>query len=146
MWLTGLAAPRHVGSSQTRAQTRVPCIGRQTLNHCMWDLPRPGLKPVSPALAGRLSTTVPPGKPFIYFLSHFLLRKFAYILLGLEYMHTFETCFNRFLVSLNIHQNIVFNGCIVICVILPSFILFFLSSYGAQSQSPHDSHLPFVFP
>ena len=27
-------APRHVGSSQTRAQTRVPCIGRQTLNHC----------------------------------------------------------------------------------------------------------------
>ena len=22
------------GSSQTRAQTRVPCIGRQTLNHC----------------------------------------------------------------------------------------------------------------
>ena len=34
MWLTGPAAPRHVGSSQTRARTRVPCIGRQTLNHC----------------------------------------------------------------------------------------------------------------
>ena len=136
MWLTGLVAPRHVGSSQTRAQTRVPCIGRRILNHCatkgaqsilnlfiyfwlcwvfisvrglslvvasgghsssrcaglslsrplvaehrlqtrrlsncgsrahllraMWDLPRPGLEPVSPALAGRLSTTVPPGKP-----------------------------------------------------------------------------------
>ena len=30
----GLVAPRHVGSSQTRARTRVPCIGRQTLNHC----------------------------------------------------------------------------------------------------------------
>ena len=29
----------------------------------MWDLPRPGLEPVSPALAGRFSTTVPPGKP-----------------------------------------------------------------------------------
>ena len=29
----------------------------------MWDLPRPGLEPVSPALAGRLSTTTPPGKP-----------------------------------------------------------------------------------
>ena len=26
--------PRHVGSSWTRAQTRVPCIGRQILNHC----------------------------------------------------------------------------------------------------------------
>ena len=34
MWLTGLVAPQHVGSSQTRARTRVPCIGRQTLNHC----------------------------------------------------------------------------------------------------------------
>ena len=34
LWLTSLVAPRHVGSSQTRARTRVPCIGRQTLNHC----------------------------------------------------------------------------------------------------------------
>ena len=33
-WLTGLAAPRHVGSSRTGARTRVPCIGRRTLNHC----------------------------------------------------------------------------------------------------------------
>ena len=28
----------------------------------MWDLPRPGLEPVSPALAGSFSTTAPPGK------------------------------------------------------------------------------------
>ena len=34
LWLTGLVAPQHVGSSQTRARTPVPCIGRQTLNHC----------------------------------------------------------------------------------------------------------------
>ena len=34
LWLTGPAAPRHVGSSQTRARTRVLCIGRQILNHC----------------------------------------------------------------------------------------------------------------
>ena len=33
-----------------------------------WDLPRPGLEPVSPALAGRLSTTAPPGKPVNAFL------------------------------------------------------------------------------
>ena len=32
--ISGPAAPRHVGSSQTRARTRVPCIGRQILNHC----------------------------------------------------------------------------------------------------------------
>ena len=30
-----------------------------------WDPPRPGLEPVSPALAGRLSTTAPPGKPLV---------------------------------------------------------------------------------
>ena len=34
LWHTGLVAPRHVGSSQTRAQTHVPCIGRRILNHC----------------------------------------------------------------------------------------------------------------
>ena len=39
------------------------CGSRAQLLHSMWDLPRPGLEPVSPALAGRLSTTAPPGKP-----------------------------------------------------------------------------------
>ena len=34
LWLMGLVSPRHVGSSQTRARTRVSCIGRQILNHC----------------------------------------------------------------------------------------------------------------
>ena len=34
LWPTGPATPRHVGSSQTRARTRAPCIGRRTLNHC----------------------------------------------------------------------------------------------------------------
>ena len=34
LWLTGSAAPRHAGSPQTRARTRILCIGRQILNHC----------------------------------------------------------------------------------------------------------------
>ena len=34
LWRTGLVAPQHAGSSWTRAQTRVPCIGRRILNHC----------------------------------------------------------------------------------------------------------------
>ena len=34
LWPTGPAAPRHVGSSQTRARTRVPRTGRRTPNHC----------------------------------------------------------------------------------------------------------------
>ena len=32
----------------------------------MWDLPEPGLEPVSPALAGGFLTTVPPGKSQTY--------------------------------------------------------------------------------
>ena len=39
------------------------CGPRAQLLRGMWDLPRPGLEPVSPALAGRFSTTAPPGKP-----------------------------------------------------------------------------------
>ena len=44
----------------------------------MWDLPRPGLEPVFPALAGRFSTTAPPGKPissghFKRFFDNFVL-------------------------------------------------------------------------
>ena len=33
------------------------------LLHSMWDLPRPGIEPVSPAPAGGFFTTEPPGKP-----------------------------------------------------------------------------------
>ena len=33
LWLTGLVALWHAGSSQTRARIHVPCIGRQTPNH-----------------------------------------------------------------------------------------------------------------
>ena len=33
LWHTGLAAPKHVGSSQTRDQTCVPCVGRGILSH-----------------------------------------------------------------------------------------------------------------
>ena len=40
----------------------------------MWDLPRPGLEPMSPTLAGRLSTTVPPGKPKVNFYKEKLLE------------------------------------------------------------------------
>ena len=41
----------------------INCGSRAQLLRDMWDLPRPGFEPVSPALAGRFSTTAPPGKP-----------------------------------------------------------------------------------
>ena len=51
--------------AEHRLQTRrlSSCGSRAQLLCGMWDLPRPGLEPVSPALAGRFSTTAPPGKP-----------------------------------------------------------------------------------
>ena len=42
LWCMGLDAPWHVGSSRTRDQTRVPCVGRRILNHCTTrEVPRP---------------------------------------------------------------------------------------------------------
>ena len=35
-----------------------------------WDLPGPGIKPVSSMLVGRFFTTEPPGKPLLYKLNH----------------------------------------------------------------------------
>ena len=53
--------------AEHRLQTRrlSNCGSRAHLLRGTWDPPRPGLEPVSPALAGRFSTTAPPGKPLI---------------------------------------------------------------------------------
>ena len=59
--LTIAASPATEHRLQTRRLSN--CGSRAQLLRGMWDLPRPGLEPVSPALAGRFSTTVPPGKP-----------------------------------------------------------------------------------
>ena len=42
------------------------CGARAYLLRGIWDLPKPGLEPVSPALAGGFLTTVAPGKPPIF--------------------------------------------------------------------------------
>ena len=55
--------------AEHRLQTRrfSNCGSRAQLLRGMWDPPRPGLEPMSPALAGRFSTTAPPGKPPLRF-------------------------------------------------------------------------------
>ena len=57
--------------AEHRLQTRrlSSCGPRAQPLRGMWDPPRPGPEPVSPALAGRLSTTAPPGKPFLRVLT-----------------------------------------------------------------------------
>ena len=47
---------------------------RAQLLRGMWDPLRPGLEPVFPALAGRFSTTAPPGKPLCFFNCRLVYR------------------------------------------------------------------------
>ena len=51
--------------AEHRLQTRRPsnCGPRAQPLRGTWDPPRPGPEPALPALAGRLPTTAPPGKP-----------------------------------------------------------------------------------
>ena len=61
------------------------CGSWAQLLSCMWDLPRPGLEPVSPALAGRFSTTAPPGKPRSFYIAASIAPKKKY--LYIRYIH-----------------------------------------------------------
>ena len=60
----GLSPSRPLAAEHRLQTLRLSnCGSRAELLRGMWDLPRPGLEHTSPALAGRFSTTAPPGKP-----------------------------------------------------------------------------------
>ena len=82
--------------AEHRLQTRrlSSCGSRAQLLRSMWDLPRPGLAPVSPALAGRFSTTAPPGKPN--------LKHFKQCLQDSSNPHTENSC----MLNVTFHSNI----------------------------------------
>ena len=100
-----VAAPPVAGH---RLQTRrlSSCGPRAQLLRGMWNLPRLGLEPVSPALAGRFSTTAPPGKPRKYFLMQlmgqvkflslyvFFKWYFIYLFLAVLGLHFFARAFS----------------------------------------------------
>ena len=60
-----LVAASLVSEHRLQARRLSNCGSRAQPLRGTWDLRRPGLEPVSPALAGRFSTTAPPGKPKI---------------------------------------------------------------------------------
>ena len=67
---------RHKGFSSCSSQTQElglrSCSPWASLPSGMWNLPRPGIEPMSPALAGEFLTTGSPGKsenPFLAFSS-----------------------------------------------------------------------------
>ena len=85
--------------AEHRLQTRKlsNCGSRAQPLRGMWDPPRPGLEPMSPALAGRLPTTAPPGKPrdsifdvqfqglkplYVNRSSHFYLERPSFLILS----------------------------------------------------------------
>ena len=82
------------------------CGSRAQLLRGMWDPPRPGLEPVSPALAGRFPTTAPPGKPscFIFIFSYFSFSLFFIA----SHISVFSVCGN-FLSLWGISFSIIFN-------------------------------------
>ena len=53
------------------------CGTRASLLCGMWDLPGPGLEPMSPALAGGFLTIAPPGKPLSLFLKYLFSKNFS---------------------------------------------------------------------
>ena len=65
-WLLRSTGSKHTGFSSCGSwalERRLSSCGAQTqLLHGMWDLPGPGLEPLSPALADRFLTIAPPGK------------------------------------------------------------------------------------
>ena len=89
--------------AEHRLQTRrlSNCGSRAQLLRGMWDPPRPGLEPVSPALAGRFSTTAPPGKPILAFLT------FPYSALGTPSTPTSSEILSRFAVYLGSSNNYI---------------------------------------
>ena len=103
--------------AEHRLQTRrlSSCGSRAQSLRGMWDLPRPGLEPLSPALAGRFSTTAPPGKPTPLPLRFiFLIIKFNLILeLSLKLRKSGEIILDRHsqnIIPIEFTQNSLFTS------------------------------------
>ncbi|KAG5208980.1 hypothetical protein JEQ12_016545 [Ovis aries] len=63
---TGTYVYREIRSSASGGIGFSSCGVRACLPHSTWDLPGPGIEPVSPAMAGRLAIT---GVPVKFYLS-----------------------------------------------------------------------------
>ena len=67
LWSTGSRRTGFSSCGSRVLERRLSSCGAWAqLLYCMWDLPRPGIEPVSPALAGGFLTTALPGSPSFY--------------------------------------------------------------------------------
>ena len=92
----------------------------------MWDLPGPGLEPVSPALADGFVTTVPPGKPCSWTFDDWLWCIFVWMSFNLSFLVNFglpesnDWCFSSVLENFQLK----FSSNSYTCFILPLFFPF----------------------
>ena len=138
--------------AEHRLQTRrlSNCGSRAQPLRGMWDPPRPGPEPASPALAGRISTTAPPGRPlkafkfhqvpFVYFWFdfHYSRRWIKKILL--KFMSQFVLPMfssKSFIVSSLTFSSLLHMSlflCMVLDNVLVSFFYMQLSSFSSTSS------------
>ena len=88
--LTVVASP--VAEHRLRTRRLSSHGSRAQLLRGMWDLPGPGHEPVSPASAGGLSTTAPPGRPFFAILTPRMFSTLFSRSLAINLIHRF-ICF-----------------------------------------------------
>ena len=113
----GQVAPQHVGSSQTRAQTGVPCIGRQTLNHCA-TREAPLILFYSLYFAIVLSFRLVPTPPsFSFFCCSFILP----CCISFDYSFIFPNIFFIFLI---LFCFLFFDIVLLVYFFLPSFFFY----------------------
>ena len=84
----------------------------------MWDLPGPGLEPVSPALAGGFLTTAPPGNSHLGDLFFFnLIYLFIYLFLAVLGLRccarAFSSCGERRLLFVAVHGLLIAEASLV---------------------------------
>ena len=107
----------------------------------MWDLPGPGLEPMSPVLAGRFLTTVPPGKSLVLSLLILLIPSSVFkLILSSEFQIYVSWCqVNISFTSDTISENKFILPLLWICFSPGSSVNGILYTLGCLSKKPASS-------